>query len=324
MFKKAERKQARLKLAITGPSGSGKTLSALILASSLAKKIAVIDTENGSASLYADKYNFDVLEITPPYSVEKYQAAIEAAEKAQYEIIVIDSISHSWAGEGGLLDQKEQLDARGKGSGFTNWASITKKQEQFKNHILHSPCHIICTMRSKQEYVLQDKDGKQVPKKIGMAPIQRDGIEYEFTVVFDLAMNHEAEASKDRTGLYAGKIFKITEDTGTQLNVWLNSGKAQVFESREKVTPETPQPEKTVEVKKETKTNNPADYIVEMNGRAKGKKLKELSLDEIQSNVNYWEKRASDQNQSLIGAPARDVAASKIYLAEMAELRDLK
>lgn len=224
LFVKAERRQTKLKLAITGPAGSGKTFSALRLAAGLGKKTAVLDTENGSACLYSDKFSFDVMTMTPPFSVEKYIAAIHSAVSAGYEVIVLDSITHAWAGEGGLLDQREQLDARGKGNSYTNWATITKKQEEFKGAMLNAPIHLIATMRSKQDYAQVEENGRKTVKKLGLAPIQRDGMEYEFTVVFDVAMNHEAETSKDRTGLFTDKIFKVTEETGKSLRQWLDSG----------------------------------------------------------------------------------------------------
>lgn len=231
-FKKAERTQARLKIALTGPSGSGKTFSGLIIAAGIGKKIAVVDTENGSASLYADMdkgplagISFDTLEVTPPYTIAKYVEAIEAAEKAGYDVLIIDSISHAWAGEGGLLDKKTALDARG-GNSYTNWATITPEQERFKSRLLQADLHIICTMRSKQDYVLELNDkGKQAPKKVGLAPIQRDGMEYEFTTVLDLAMDHNAAASKDRTGLFDGQLFKPTKETGAKIMKWLKAGK---------------------------------------------------------------------------------------------------
>jgi Cdc6-like AAA superfamily ATPase len=231
-FRKAERVQAKVKLAVTGPSGAGKTFSALRLASGLGSKVAVIDTENGSASLYSEQFAFDVLEITPPFTTEKYIAAVNVAEKAGYDVVVIDSITHAWAGEGGLLEQKEQLDARGRGNSYTNWGLITKKQEAFKSALLQAPIHIITTMRSKQEYAQIEGDGgKKSIKKLGLAPIQRDGMEYEFTIVFDVAMNHQAEVSKDRTGLFADKIFTITEDTGKEILSWLST--AKVAEKKE-------------------------------------------------------------------------------------------
>ena len=224
VFKKAERNQAKLNIAITGPSGSGKTFSSLRLAKGLGKKVAVIDTENKSASLYADRFDFDTLTLEAPYTIQKYIDAIKAAVEAGYDVLVVDSITHAWAGEGGLLAKKESLDARG-GNSYTNWASITKEQELFKATILNSQIHMICTMRSKQEYVIeQNERGKSAPKKVGMAPIQRDGMEYEFTTVFDVAADHQAAISKDRTGLFEGAIEKITELTGEKFLAWLSLG----------------------------------------------------------------------------------------------------
>jgi hypothetical protein len=185
MFKKAERKQIKLKLAITGPTGSGKTFSALRLAKGIGGKMAVIDTENGSASLYSEKFDFDVLDLTPPFTTEKYIAAINAAEKAGYEVIVIDSLTHAWAGEGGLLEQKAELDKRPGSNHWTNWGPIEKKDAALKNAYLHSNCHIVATMRSKMDYTQSEKDGKKKIEKLGMAPIARDGLTYEFTIVFD-------------------------------------------------------------------------------------------------------------------------------------------
>lgn len=228
IFTRAERKQVPLKIGITGPAGSGKTMSALLIAEGIAEveksRIALIDTEKCSASLYSDRFDFDICEIDPPYSVDKYIDGIKRALEAGYKILIIDTISHAWSGEGGLLQQKEMLDAH-KGNQFANWAPITKMQEQFIAKILHSDIHIITTMRSKTEYILVDDGGKQKPKKVGLAPVQRDGIEYEFTTVFDLSMNHTAEVSKDRTNLFDGKIFKPTKETGLTLIDWIKDGK---------------------------------------------------------------------------------------------------
>lgn len=142
-FKKAQRKQAKLRLAITGPSGSGKTFSALLIARGLGQKVAVVDTENKSASLYADMASgplqgmeFDILEIEPPYTIDKYTSAIAAAE-GKYDVLIIDSISHAWAGEGGLLAKKEALDSRG-GNSYTNWAGISKEHETFKAKLVET------------------------------------------------------------------------------------------------------------------------------------------------------------------------------------------
>lgn len=236
VFKKAEKKKSWLKIALTGPSGSGKTMSSLRLAAGMGKKIAVIDTENGSASLYSDRFEFDVVELRPPYLPKKYLDAIRVAESADYDVLVIDTISHVWAGEGGLLEKKEALDRAGKGNSYTNWASITKEHEQFKAALLNAQLHLVCTMRSKQDYVLQTNDkGKQIPVKVGMAPVQREGIEYEFTTVFDVAMSHMAEVSKDRTKLFDGQLFQITEETGELFTKWLEAGAGELIKAKQEV-----------------------------------------------------------------------------------------
>lgn len=220
-FTKATRKRVKLKLAITGPSGSGKTYSALRLASGLTDKIAFIDTENGSASLYSDRFNFDVLDIAPPFSNEKFTTAIKAAVDAGYEAIVIDSASHFW---NGILDFKAKLDARG-GNSYTNWGEAGKKFQEVIDAVLQSPVHLICCMRSKMDYIVETNDkGKQAPRKVGLAPIMRDGIEYEFTTVFDVDMAHQAKTSKDRSGLFHDQIFQISEETGKQFLSWVESG----------------------------------------------------------------------------------------------------
>ena len=228
MFTRAVRSQSKFKLALTGPSGAGKTLSALKFARGLVGpegKIAVADTENGSASLYADRYEFDTVEITPPYTPEKFINIIQAAVAYKYDVLILDSISHAWSGEGGVLDQKDKLDAKGNSNGFANWKKLTPVQERFVAAILPSKIHLIATMRSKTSYILVENDkGKQQPKKVGMAPIQRDGMEYEFTSVFDLSADHEVDVSKDRTGLFDGQTFTISENHGTMAREWIAGG----------------------------------------------------------------------------------------------------
>jgi len=227
-FKKATRKAVKLKLAITGPSGSGKTFSALRLASGLAdgRRIAFIDTENGSASLYSDRFDFDVLDISPPFDNEKFIAAMTAATDAGYGVVVCDSFSLCWEG---ILAYKSKLDARG-GNSYTNWADAGLKFKAVLDAFLNAPVHVICCMRSKMDHV-QEKDdrGKTTIKKVGMAPIMRDGIEYDFTTVFDVAIDHCAASSKDRTGLFPN-IAQITEDHGKRLLEWVNSGAPVIAE----------------------------------------------------------------------------------------------
>lgn len=238
-FKKAERKKVWVKCAITGPSGSGKTMGALLLARGMGENIALIDTENGSGSLYADITDYDVQEISPPYTVQKYVAAIQEAVAAGYDVLIIDSLTHAWAGEGGLLQQKEAADTRG-GNQFANWAPITKQHEAFKAAILNSGIHVICTMRSKQEYAQVEKEGGRGTsiKKLGAAPIQREGMDYEFTVVFDVTVDHYAAVTKDRTGLFDGMNQKLTADHGKQIMEWRESGKGDGMtdEQRTKIT----------------------------------------------------------------------------------------
>jgi len=221
MFKKAEKKKSKLRLAIEGASGSGKTYSGLILAKSIGKKIAVIDTENGSASLYSDDFDFDVLELAPPYTPERYIEGIKAAEQSGYDVILIDSISHEWSGEGGCLDIVNHIG----GNSYTAWGKVTPRHDKFINAILRSSAHVICTMRSKAAYDTgKDDRGKMTIQKKGTAPIQRESVDYEFTIVFDLNQKHYAIAAKDRTKMFDNKDFMITQETGDQIINWLNSG----------------------------------------------------------------------------------------------------
>jgi hypothetical protein len=222
-FVKASRKKIKLKLGICGGSGSGKTYSALRLAHGLGQKVALIDTENGSASLYSDKFSFDTLDMSPPFTHEKFIAAIHDAEAAGYDVLVIDSASHFWEG---ILEYKSKLDARG-GNSYTNWNDAGNKFKGILDSVLQSKMHVICCMRSKMDYV-QEKDdrGKTTIKKVGLAPIMRDGIQYEFTTVWDVDQNHQAQSSKDRTGLFGDGIEQITENHGKRLLEWLASGAA--------------------------------------------------------------------------------------------------
>lgn len=226
-IRKAERKKAKLRLGIAAPSGAGKTYSALKMAFGLGGKVGLIDTEHGSGDLYAHLGDYDIISIEAPYSISKYTAAIKEFEAAGYDTIIIDSLSHAWAGDGGLLDKQGKMADRGTNS-FAAWRTITPEHNALVDAMLRSPCHIIATMRAKQEYVLETNDkGKQQPKKVGMAPVQREGMEYEFTVMLDVDMHHIASASKDRTELFDGKFFKISEDTGKELLAWLETGKEQ-------------------------------------------------------------------------------------------------
>ena len=229
-LRQSERRQAKIKMALQGSAGSGKTYSSLLLAQGLTNgdfsKVAIIDTENGSADLYAHLGNYNVLSLQPPFTPQKYVEAIELCEKAGMEVIILDSISHCWDY---LLDYHSSL----AGNSFTNWAKIKPLEKLFIDKILQSNAHVIATMRTKQDYVLNQKDGKYIPEKVGLKSVQRDGLDYEFTLVFDLDIKHFAVSSKDRTGLFMGKPeFTISENTGKEILEWCNSGAKSVEEPK--------------------------------------------------------------------------------------------
>lgn len=228
-FVKATKKQAKARLAFDGPSGSGKTYSSLIAATALAEggKIAVIDTERGSASLYSDKFNFDVLELDT-YSPQLYIDAINAAEEAGYAVIVIDSLSHAWEGEGGALDLVDKAAKRSQsGNSFTAWKDVTPLQRKLVDTMLSSKAHVIVTMRSKMDYVQErdERTGKTVIRKVGLAPVQRQGMEYEFTIVADMDTDHNLSISKSRCEFLADAVVsKPDAKFWAKLVDWLNSG----------------------------------------------------------------------------------------------------
>ncbi|RTY76222.1 AAA family ATPase [Flavobacterium sp. LS1R10] len=224
-LQKAQRNQVKLRLGLSGASGFGKSYSALLLAYGITNdwtKIAIIDTENNSASLYSHLGDFNVLSLNESYAPERYIQAIEVCEKEEIEVVIIDSITHEWSGKGGCLELHEQLGGR-----FQDWAKITPRHQAFIDKILNSNCHIITTVRRKTDYSLdKDGNGKTKVMKLGTKEITRDGFEYELTVNFELINdNHLVTASKDRTGLFSGKPeFVINSSTGKKLIEWCNLG----------------------------------------------------------------------------------------------------
>ena len=197
-FKRAVKYDAKIRMALAGPAGSGKTYTALKLATRFGGKIAVVDTEHGSASKYADLFAFDTLELTT-FSPLTYVEAIKAAEAAGYNVLVIDSLSHAWMGKEGALEQVDRASARNKGNSYVAWRDVTPMHNSLIDAMLASACHIIVTMRSKTEYVMTPDDrGRQTVKKVGMAPVQRAGMEYEFDIVADLDTDHNMVVSKSR------------------------------------------------------------------------------------------------------------------------------
>jgi hypothetical protein len=223
-LRKATRQKAKIRLGLSGVSGGGKTFSALLIAKGICgdwSKIAIIDSENNSADLYAHLGDYNVLPITAPFSPEKYVEAIKACEKAGMEVIIVDSITHEWDGKGGCLEIVESL-----GGKYQDWAKVTPRHQAFIDAIIQSPCHMITTVRRKQDYeMIKDGNGKVKVEKGGLREITREGFEYELTINLELDTKHNATASKDRTGLFMGKpAFVPGEQTGELIQQWCEQG----------------------------------------------------------------------------------------------------
>lgn len=196
------------------------------------EKICLIDTENESGSLYVGKQvgstnvgEYLIINLEAPYSAARYLEAIDLAEQTGVEYLVIDSLSHAWTGEGGLLDVQGNV-AKRSGNSYTAWREVTPLHNRLVDRILQCAMHVAVTLRTKTEYVIEDNgSGKKTPRKIGMAPVFRDGVEYEFTIFFELDQSHAAAATKDRTGLFDGQYFLIAPDTGVRIHEWLAGAK---------------------------------------------------------------------------------------------------
>lgn len=234
-LRKATRTKAKIRLGLSAVSGGGKTYSAILIAKGLCgdlSKVAIIDTENNSADLYAHLGDYNVLPLSAPFAPERYIEAITACEKAGMEVIIIDSISHEWDGKGGCLQIQESL-----GGKYQDWAKVTPRHQAFIDKIVQSPCHIITTVRRKQDYEMnKDSSGRLKVEKAGLKEVTREGFEYELTVNLELDTRHNANASKDRTGLFMGKPeFTPSEKTGELIKDWCDSG-AQPSAQDEKPT----------------------------------------------------------------------------------------
>lgn len=263
-LRKATRQKAKIRLGLSAVSGGGKTYSALLIAYGLCgdwNKIAIIDTENNSADLYAHLGPYNVLPLSAPYAPEKYIEAVKACENSGIEVIIIDSITHEWDGKGGILEISNSM----TGNSFTNWAKLTPRHQAFIDSILQSSCHIITSVRRKQDYELsQNEKGKLEPVKVGLKEVTREGFEYELTVNLELDVKHNASASKDRTGLFSGKpSFVPSVETGKLIKAWCESGV--------EVIPPTP-------VQKETLTEQHAQYNAVVTALKNG-----FTIDQVES-----------------------------------------
>lgn len=233
-FQKVTRFKSKLRLALAGPSGSGKTLSALLLAYGITGdwlKIALIDTEHGRAKFYADRSDlgtgaFLYQEMCAPYSPDKYKQMVSegAAAVGADGVVIVDSFSHAWDNEGGVLDIKSNIAKQANRNDYTAWNEAGQIQNNLVNAILSAPCHTIITLRTKMAYAMEENErGKMVPVKLGLAPVQRENVEYEFDIVLNISANHQAMVSKDTTFL-DGWTGIITPELGTQIRDWLDNG----------------------------------------------------------------------------------------------------
>ena len=250
-FQKAKREQVWLKVLLSGASGCGKSYSALRLATGIAKQcnsgIAYIGTEGSRNKYYANEFDYDLLELEEPFECEKYIAAIDAAVEAGYKVLIIDSMTHEWKW---LNDVHDKM----PGNSFTNWGKLKPRHHKFMDKILTSPIHVIATARGKDDWVLEDKNGKQVPKKVGMGQQQDKDISYEYTVSLMIAQDtHVASADKDNTHLFDGRFEVLTEKDGIRLYEWANKGEAPAPKKEDVKYAEITYDEETVlkDVKKE-------------------------------------------------------------------------
>ena len=266
-LKQSKRAEAKLRLSLQGSAGSGKSFSSLLLAYGMANdwsKIAVIDTERGSANLYSNLGSYYVLNLEEPFTPEKYIEGIKICEKSGIEIIIIDSISHEWNGKGGCLEINERTTSAMRiPNSFTAWATTTPRHQNFIDAILQSSCHIISTIRTKTEFVINERNGKMSPQKLGLAPITRDGYEYEVTISLEIDDEHNATCSKDRTGLFANKgKFRISTETGKLILDWINSASpSQTVEEVKNMIKQST----TIEKLTELYNSCSADFISQLN-----------------------------------------------------------
>lgn len=228
-FSKAQKSEAKARIAMSGPSGSGKTYTGLVWARTLAEggPVAVIDTERGTSRKYADVFDFDIQLITPPYHPDKLIQALADAEAEGYPATLIDSMTHFWSGPGGVLEIVDEAKARFRGNSHAAWQVGTPLQQRMVDAVLMHPGHVIAAMRAKTEWLMQeDSRGKTQPVKVGLSPQQRDGIEYEFDLMLDIDLEHRASVGKTRFDVFADRTFskEEAEAAAGDFLKWLTDG----------------------------------------------------------------------------------------------------
>lgn len=305
-FRRATKEQAKLRMALIGPAGSGKTYTALNIARNLGQRIALVDTEHGSASKYADLFEFDVLELES-FHPANYIEAIHAAEQAGYEVLIIDSLSHAWMGKDGALELVDRAAKRSpSGNTFAAWRDVTPLHNQLVEAMLACKCHLIVTMRSKMEYV-QDKDehGKTVIRKVGLQPVQRDGLEYEFDVVADMDISNNLIVSKARCPQLSGAVIsKPGQEVADILRAWLTTG-APPAEKAKSLTPQlTPSPTAADDAAMRAELKNlmlsvgvkPGKLDVVAANRF-GKSIGDMTAEEVQRAIEHIKQATAQKTQ---------------------------
>lgn len=267
LFRPASKQQARARIAFSGPSGAGKTMWSLQWATVLAKgqPIAVIDTERGSASLYSDRFKFDVLQMRPPYHPDRLVEALKQAEASGYAVVLIDSLTHFWSGQGGVLEIVDDASNRFKGNSHAAWQVGTPIQQRMVDALLGFDGHLIATTRAKTEWMMeQDKNGKVSPRKVGLAPQQRQDIEFEFTVFMDIdATTHKASASKSRFDGFRDRVFDPSQsiEAAEEFAEWLDTGLMFITQTEsdsvQQRLDELPKPQRTLLAAKWAELNLP-------------------------------------------------------------------
>ena len=330
-FQKAKREQVRIKINIAGPAGSGKTMSSLLLGYGLIKSehpdwseekiwdsICVCDSECGSASLYVGTQigptvigAYNVINLAPPFTAQLYMDAIHMAEQHDMAVIIIDSLSHVWTGEGGLLDEQGKIAARSNNS-YTSWRTISPQYTKLVDTILQSSSHIITCARAKMEYQQTvNEAGKKQVKAIGMGLELRAGYEYEVSVNFMLDNDHVANATKDRTGIFDGQYFVISADTGAKLYAWLSSGAPPVDK------PAVPEPVKA--------TAKAQPEAAEMQEQATDPEQLAKAIAAIDALIAPMVKDADKETKAEIGAKIKSVIGIANYkkCTDIENLREL-
>lgn len=320
-FGKARREQVKIRVSISGPAGAGKTMSSLLMAYGLVKaenpnlpdaeiwdKICIIDTESGSGSLYVGQQvgttkigEYNTIALTAPFEPAVFVDAIHMAEEHNMSVIIIDSLSHAWAGAGGALDQQGKIADR-SGNSWSAWRTVTPQHNKLVDAMLQSSAHVIACMRAKMEYqqVVGDNGKKQI-KAMGMGVVMKEGIEYEFGVSFMLDYNHVANATKDRTGMFDGKLFTIDPSTGAKIHEWLASAKPQSTDSGNTVAEPTkadPNSVPDVDPERLQKAISAVDELIQPLVKDASKEEKAVVVEKIKSIIgmaNY--KKCTDINK---------------------------